>query len=57
VEQKEEAAAQIGLHTDVRMRIAGVLEELSDALASARASLSNFLDSLSLEPRLFCSYE
>jgi hypothetical protein len=36
---------------DVRLATGGVLEELSNALASARGVLSNFLDLLSLEAR------
>lgn len=46
-----EVAAQIGLHTEPRLPTAGVLEELSGVVASARAALSNFLDLLSLEVR------
>ena len=44
-----QAAEQIGVHS-VPLT-AGVLDELSVALASARAALSNFLDLLSLEAR------
>lgn len=46
-----EATARIGIHTDTRLPSAGVLGELSDALASAHAALSNFLDLVSLEAR------
>lgn len=48
---EKEAAAQIGDATGVPLRTAGFLDELSFGLASARATLSNFLDLLSLEAR------
>jgi hypothetical protein len=40
-----------GVRAETRLPTAGVLEELSSALASARAALSNFLDLMSLEAR------
>lgn len=46
-----EAAARMGVHSDTHPPAAGVIEELSGALTSARAALSNFLDLLSLEAR------
>ena len=36
---------------ETRLPAAGVLDELSNAFASARAALSNFLDLVSLEAR------
>ena len=48
----EDAPAQSGgVCAETRLPIAGVLEELSKALASVRAALSNFLDLISLEAR------
>jgi hypothetical protein len=43
--------AQVGLHSEPHPPGAGVLDELAEALVSARAALSNFLDLLSLEAR------
>lgn len=40
-----------GVRAEARVPAAGVLDELSSAVASARAALSNFLDLLSLEAR------
>lgn len=40
-----------GVRAETRLPSAGVLDELSSALASARAALSNFLDLMSLEAR------
>ena len=39
------------VRAETRLPTAGVLEELSSALASARAALSNFLELISLEAR------
>lgn len=40
-----------GVHAGARLPAAGVLDELSSALAWVRAAVSNFLDLLSLEAR------
>ncbi len=45
------AAQSDGIRDETRRPAAGVLDELSSALASARAALSNFLDLVSLEAR------
>ena len=45
------SAQSDGVRAETRQPAAGVLDELSGALASARAALLNFLDLMSLEAR------
>jgi hypothetical protein len=49
--QAATAPAETGAHADTAKPTAGVLDELSSALASAHSALSNFLELLTLEAR------